>query len=71
MAARDVELSELIASRNADIVNYEGKLESQAKESQDADAAIKEQSARAAEEEAKAGGISSQRAERNERRAKK
>ena len=64
MAARDSELSEVIASRNADIANYQGKLELQAKESQDAEVAINEQNARAAEEEAKAAGISSQRAER-------
>ncbi|HST29714.1 MAG TPA: chromosome segregation protein SMC [Chthoniobacterales bacterium] len=64
MAARDTELSELIATRSADITNYEGKLELQARENQDAEAAIKEQGARAAEEEAKAARISSQRSER-------
>ena len=64
MAARDAELVELTTLRNADITNYEAKLRSQAKENEDAETAIKEQSARAAEEEAKATGISSQRAER-------
>jgi len=64
MSARDTELLELIAARNADIQNYESKLESQAQENRDAEAAIKEQTARAAEEEAKAAGISSQRTER-------
>lgn len=64
MAARDTELLELIAARKGDIQNYEGKLESQAQENRDAETAIKEQAARAAEEEAKAVGISSQRTER-------
>ncbi|HUE41009.1 MAG TPA: chromosome segregation protein SMC, partial [Chthoniobacterales bacterium] len=64
MAARDTELMELITSRKADITNYEGKLESQAQENRDAEIAIKEQTARAAEEEKRAAEISSQRAER-------
>jgi len=64
MSARDTELVELITSRNADITNYEGKLESQAQENRDGEIAIKEQTARAAEEEKRAAGISSQRAER-------
>ena len=49
MAARDQELLELIASRKADIASYESKLTSQAQENRDAEVAIKEQTARAAE----------------------
>jgi chromosome segregation protein len=64
MAARDAELVDLIDSRQADIANYESKLTAQAQENQDAEAAIKEQSSRAAEAEAKAVEISSQRTER-------
>ncbi len=64
MASRDAELVELIDSRKADIANYESKLTAQAQENQDAEAAIKEQSSRAAEAEAKANEISSQRTER-------
>src|SRR5207244_3774384 len=51
MAARDAELIELIAARKADIASYEGKLASQTQENRDAEVAIKEQTARAAEAE--------------------
>jgi chromosome segregation protein len=64
MAARDTELVELITARKADIANYEAKLASQAQENRDAEVAIKDQTARAAEAEAKASEIWSQRAER-------
>ena len=64
MAARDAELVELIAARKADIASYEGKLASQTQENRDAEVAIKDQTARAAEAEAAATKISSQRAER-------
>src|SRR5205807_21668 len=64
MAARDTELVELITARKADVANYEAKLVSQAQENRDADVAIKEQTARATEAEAKASEISSQRAHR-------
>jgi chromosome segregation protein len=64
MAARDTELVELIAARRADIASYENKLATQAQESRDAEVAIKEQTARAAEAEAAATKISSQRAAR-------
>ncbi len=64
MAARDAELVELIDYRKADIANYESKLTAQAQENRDAEAAISEQSSRAAEAEAKAVEISSQRTER-------
>ena len=64
MAARDTELVELIDSRKADISNYENKLAAQTQENHDAESAIKEQSALAAEKEAQAVEISSQRSER-------
>jgi chromosome segregation protein len=64
MAARDAELIELIGSRQADIASYESKLATQAQESRDAEVAIKEQTTRAAEAEAAATKISSQRAAR-------
>ena len=64
MATRETELVELIAARRADIASYESKLAAQAQESRDAEVAIKEQTARAAEAEAAASKISSQRAAR-------
>jgi chromosome segregation protein len=64
MAARDTELVDLISSRKADIDNYESKLAAQAQESRDAEVAIKEQTKRAAEAEAAATKISSQRSAR-------
>ena len=64
MAARDAELVELVGSRKADIANYESKIAAQAQESRDADVAIKEQTTRAADAEAAATKISSQRAAR-------
>jgi chromosome segregation protein len=64
MSARDTELVELIAARQADIAGYESKLAAQAQENRDAEVAIKEQTARAAEAEAAASKIWSQRAAR-------
>jgi len=64
IAQRDAELVELVESRKADIANYESKLAAQAQESRDADVAIKEQTTRAADAEAAATKISSQRAAR-------
>jgi len=64
MAARDAELSELIAARKADIASYESKVATQARETQDAEAAIEQQTVRATESEAAARQISSQRASR-------
>src|SRR5205807_812631 len=64
MAARDAELVELIAAHQADVASYENKLTSQAQVNRDAEVAIKEQTARAAEAEATASKISSQRAAR-------
>ena len=64
MAAREAELVELIATRRTDIASYESKLAAQTQENRDAEVAIKEQTARAAEAEAAANKISSQRAVR-------
>ena len=64
MMARETELVELIAARRADIASYESKLAAQTQESRDAEVAIKEQTSRAAEAEAAANKISSQRAAR-------
>jgi chromosome segregation protein len=64
MATRETELVELIVARRADIASYESKLAAQAQESRDAEVAIKEQTSRAAEAEAAANKISSQRAVR-------
>ena len=64
MATRETELVELIAARRADIASYESKLAAQTQESRDAEVAIKEQTSRAAEAEAAANKISSQRAAR-------
>jgi chromosome segregation protein len=64
MAAREAELLEVIVAREADIASYESKLASQAQESHDAEADIKDQSAREAEAVAAASKIASQRATR-------
>jgi chromosome segregation protein len=64
MAARDAELVELVAERRTDIASYEIKLAAQAQENRDAGVAIEEQTARAAEAEAAAIRIASQRAKR-------
>src|SRR3989475_5967495 len=64
MAAREAELVELIATRRTDIASYESKLAAQTQENRDAEVAIKGQTARAAEAEAAANKISSQRAVR-------
>jgi chromosome segregation protein len=64
MATRETELVELIATREADIANYESKLTAQASESRDAEVAIKEQTVCAAEAEKTATKITGQRATR-------
>ncbi|MFN2542504.1 MAG: hypothetical protein ABR514_10125, partial [Chthoniobacterales bacterium] len=65
MAARDTELLELIALRQADIATYEQKLATQADESRAAELAIKEQTTRCAEAELAAKEIANQRAARS------
>src|SRR5438046_2472235 len=64
MAARETELVDLIAARRADIASYESKLAAQAQESRDAEVAIEEQTALAADAEAAANKTWSQRSAR-------
>jgi chromosome segregation protein len=61
MAARDAELSELIAVRQADITTYENKLAAQAQESRDSETLIESQTARREKAEAHAINIAKQR----------
>ena len=61
MAAREVELAELIASREADISNYERKISNQAIESSDSEASIEQQKRRSKEAESAAAKIAEQR----------
>jgi chromosome segregation protein len=61
LSARDVELNELIAVRNADISMYEEKLAAQADESHESETLIEKQSGRRAEAEANAIKITEQR----------
>jgi chromosome segregation protein len=64
MSARDAELVELIAVRNADVAMYEQKLATQANESRESEALIKNQTAQRDEAEAGAVKIAGQRATR-------
>jgi len=63
MTAREVELVETIAARQAEIVNFEERLAAQAGESKDAEAAIEKQNAQRAELEAAVASLTDQRAE--------
>ena len=65
MAARETELLELISLRQADIASYEARLATQAKESAEAEIAIKEQTKRSAETGELAKRIAEQRAARS------
>jgi len=65
MTAREVELVETIAARQAEIVNFEERLAAQAGESKDAEAAIEKQNAQRAELEAAVASLADQRAERS------
>jgi chromosome segregation protein len=64
MAAREAELIELIETRRADIANYESKLETQAAESRESEAGIRDQTARYAAADAAARKIAEQRVSR-------
>jgi chromosome segregation protein len=64
MSARDAELVELIAVRNADIAMYERKLATHAAESKESEALIQSQTAQREEAEASRAKIASQRATR-------
>ena len=61
MTARDVELSELIAVRQADITTYENKLAAQAQESRDSEGLIESQTTRREKAEAHSVKIAQQR----------
>ena len=62
MTARDAELLELVAVRQADVTTYENKLDAQAQESRDSETLIETQTARREEAEAHATKIAKQRA---------
>jgi chromosome segregation protein len=64
MSARDAELVELIAVRKADIEIYEEKLATQAEESRESEALIRDQTSQREEAEANAVKIAEQRATR-------
>ena len=63
MAAREVELTETIAARQAEIANFEKRLAAQAQESKSAEAAIEKQKAECAELEATVTALTDQRVE--------
>jgi len=63
MVAREVELIETIAARQAEIANFEKRLAAQAQESKSAEAAIEKQKAECAELEATVTALTDQRAE--------
>jgi chromosome segregation protein len=63
MTARDVELAETIAARQAEIANFEKRLAAQAQESKSAEAAIEKQKAECAELQATVAALTDQRAE--------
>jgi chromosome segregation protein len=62
MAAREAELAELLAARQADISIYENKLVTQADESRDSKATIESQTVQCQEAEANAAKVAAQRA---------
>jgi chromosome segregation protein len=63
MTDRETELSDMIAARQAEIANFENRLESQADESKNAEAAIQKQTAQRAELEATVATFASRRTE--------
>ena len=65
MMAREVELAEMIATRQAEIANFEKRLAGQAEESKGAEAAIEKQKAQCANLEAMLTALASQRAEQS------
>jgi chromosome segregation protein len=62
MAAREAELAELLAARQADVSIYENKLATQADESRDSKATIESQTVQCQEAEASAARVAAQRA---------
>ena len=63
MTDRETELSDMIAARQAEIANFENRLESQADESKNAEATIQKQTAQRAELEATVATFASRRTE--------
>ena len=63
MTDRETELSDMIAARQAEIANFENRLESQADESMNAEAAIQKHIAQSAELQATVATVASQRTE--------
>ena len=63
MIAREAELSELIATRRADVAAFEKRLESQGKESTESEAAIEKQTAQIADLESHLSALTNQRSE--------
>src|SRR5438105_390739 len=63
MTDRETELSDMIASRQTEIANFENRLESQTDESRDAEGAIQKQTAQRAEMEAMVATFAGQRTE--------
>jgi chromosome segregation protein len=63
MSDRETELSDMIAARQAEIANFENRLESQADESKNAEATIQKQTAQRAELEATVATFASRRTE--------
>ncbi|HWN64253.1 MAG TPA: chromosome segregation protein SMC [Candidatus Binatus sp.] len=63
MTDRETELSDMIAARQAEIANFENRLESQADESKNAEAVIQKQTAQRAELEATVATFASRRTE--------
>jgi chromosome segregation protein len=65
MSARDAELAEAIATRQAEIANFEKRLATQAEESRTAESAIEKQSRQRADIEAALAALTEQRSERS------
>jgi chromosome segregation protein len=63
MTAREAELAETIAARQAEIANFEKRLAAQSQESKSAEAAIEKQNSECAELEATVAALTDQRAE--------
>jgi chromosome segregation protein len=65
MAAREAELADLVAARRADIATYQERLARQARESEEADTRIKEQTAELEMAEQNAAALAEQRSARH------
>src|SRR5207244_13198700 len=65
MSARDAELAEAIAARQAEIINFEKRLTTQAEESRTAESAIEKQTGQRADIEGALAALTDQRSERS------